>query len=43
MNLLWVAALGAWVLLEKCLPQGLWLARLGGLLLIAWGLWLLFG
>lgn len=43
MNLLWVAAIGAWVLLEKVLPQGLWLARLGGLLLIAWGLWLLLG
>ncbi|MBS7725013.1 DUF2182 domain-containing protein [Pseudomonas lalucatii] len=35
MNLLWVAAIGAYVLLEKTLPLGLWLGRCTGLLLIA--------
>lgn len=43
MNLLWVAVIGAFVLLEKTLPQGLWLGRICGLLLIGWGLWLLRG
>ena len=43
MNLLWVAVIGAFVLLEKNLPQGLWLGRLCGLLLLGWSLWLLLG
>ena len=30
MNLLWVAAIAAFVLLEKLLPRGLWLGRLSG-------------
>ncbi|MDM8349176.1 DUF2182 domain-containing protein [Pseudomonas sp. sp1636] len=42
MNLLWVALIGAYVLLEKLLPRGLWLGRSAGLLLSAWGLLLLF-
>jgi predicted metal-binding membrane protein len=37
MNLVWVAALTAVVLVEKLLPGGEWIARIGGLLLIAWG------
>jgi len=41
MNLLWVALIGAYVLLEKILPHGLWLSRIAGLLLIAWGFALL--
>lgn len=41
MNLLWVALIGAYVLLEKLLPHGLWLSRLAGALLIAWGFTLL--
>jgi predicted metal-binding membrane protein len=41
MNLLWVALIGAYVLLEKILPHGLWLSRLAGALLIAWGFALL--
>lgn len=40
MNLTWIAALSLFVLLEKLLPSQRWLSRLGGLLLIAWGLWL---
>lgn len=38
MNLLWAALLGAFVLLEKLLPQRRWLTRLSGLLLIGAGL-----
>ena len=41
MNLVWVAALAAVVLIEKLFPHGDWIGRIGGLLLIAWGLWLL--
>ncbi|WP_439887880.1 DUF2182 domain-containing protein [Pseudomonas sp. MBLB4123] len=37
MNLLWVAAIGVYVLLEKTLPQGLWLGRCAGLLMLAAG------
>lgn len=43
MNLLWVALIGGYVLLEKVLPRGPWLGRIAGLLLLAWGLALLFG
>jgi predicted metal-binding membrane protein len=43
MNLLWVAVIGAFILLEKNLPQGLWLGHLCGLLLLGWSLWLLLG
>lgn len=41
MNLLWVAALSVFVLLEKTLP-GIWLPRLSGALLISWGTWALW-
>ena len=37
MNLIWVAALTAVVLIEKLFPAGDWFARIGGLLLFAWG------
>ena len=43
MNLVWVAVIAVFVLLEKVLPVGLWLGRITGLLLIAWGLWLAGG
>ncbi|MET3459085.1 DUF2182 domain-containing protein [Pseudomonas kilonensis] len=43
MNLLWVAVIGAFILLEKNLPQGLWLSRICGVLLLGWSLWLLLG
>ncbi|WP_260961729.1 DUF2182 domain-containing protein [Pseudomonas citri] len=43
MNLFWVAVIAAFILLEKSLPQGLWLSRLCGLLLLGWSLWLLLG
>jgi len=37
MNLLWIAALAAFVLLEKVIPAGLRLSKATGLLLIGWG------
>jgi predicted metal-binding membrane protein len=41
MNLLWVAVLAAVVLIEKLFPLGLWMGRIGGLLLAAYGIRLL--
>jgi predicted metal-binding membrane protein len=41
MNLLWVAAIGAVVLLEKLLSAGEALARGAGALAIAWGGWMI--
>jgi predicted metal-binding membrane protein len=43
MNLLWVAGLGAVVLVEKLMPPGPWISRAGGVLLAACGVWLLVG
>lgn len=43
MNLAWVAVIAVFVLLEKVLPVGLWMGRVTGVLLIAWGLWLARG
>ena len=37
MNLLWIAALAAFVLLEKVVPAGQRLSKATGLLLVAWG------
>ena len=37
MNLLWIAALAGFVLLEKVLPQGQKVSRTTGLALVAWG------
>lgn len=41
MNLMWIALIAAFVLLEKLAPQGVHAGRLGGALLLAAGLWLL--
>jgi predicted metal-binding membrane protein len=41
MNLLWVAALGVFVLLEKLVPRGEWLARASGVLLLVFAAYLL--
>lgn len=43
MNLIWVAALAALVLLEKTTPQGTEAARAVGVLLMGWGTWILVG
>ena len=37
MNLYWIVGLAVFVLLEKTIPAGHWLARTTGALLIAWG------
>ena len=42
MNLLWVALIAAFVLLEKLTPAGPVVGRVAGVLLIAWGAYLLF-
>ncbi len=41
MNLVWAAALGGFVLLEKLVPAGRAVSWLSGLALVAWGLWTL--
>ncbi len=41
MNLLWVAAIAAFVLIEKITPAGEWVSRIAGFLLIVWGVWIL--
>jgi predicted metal-binding membrane protein len=43
MNLLWVAGLSAFVLLEKLTPANRWVSRLGGLGFIAWAAWIITG
>jgi predicted metal-binding membrane protein len=41
MNLVWVAAVAAFVLCEKLLPGGVWVSRIGGGAMGAFGAWLL--
>jgi predicted metal-binding membrane protein len=41
MSLLWMAAITAFVLAEKLFPAGRWIARASGLVMIAFGLYLL--
>lgn len=36
-NVLWVAALSIYVMVEKMLPQARWLSFAGAMLLIGWG------
>lgn len=42
MNLVWIAGIALFVLVEKLAPSGQWLARFAGVLLIGWGLAVLF-
>lgn len=37
MNLAWIVGLSVLVLLEKLLPEGVWVARAAGLALVVWG------
>lgn len=39
MNMWWVALIAFFVLLEKAAPKGLWLGKLAGALLAAWGVY----
>jgi predicted metal-binding membrane protein len=41
MNLLWVALIAGYVLIEKATPAGQRISRVIGLLMIGWGIWLL--
>ena len=41
MNLLWIAALAAFVLIEKVIHNGHLVSRVTGLLLAGWGVWML--
>jgi predicted metal-binding membrane protein len=43
MNIFWIAALSLLVGLEKLLPRGLWLSSATGVILTAWGAWLIAG
>ena len=43
MNLLWIAVLAAFVLAEKVFPAGIWISRITGVGLLAWGVWMLVG
>jgi len=43
MNLLWMAIITVFVLLEKIVPAGFRVSRTGGLLLITWGIWMAGG
>jgi predicted metal-binding membrane protein len=38
MNLAWVAAIGAFVLLERIVPSGRLLSRIGGVVMLAAGM-----
>lgn len=40
MNLLWMGAITALVLIEKISPAGPWVARMSGALLAGWGAWM---
>jgi predicted metal-binding membrane protein len=40
MNLVWIAALSVFVLLEKIIPRGFWVAKAAGLVLMGWGGWM---
>jgi predicted metal-binding membrane protein len=43
MNLLWVAAIAEFVLLEKVAPAGDRLGRVAGVVLVGWGVWVVAG
>lgn len=43
MNLVWVALIAAYILVEKVVPARMWLSRIAGIAAIAWGLWLVAG
>ena len=40
MNLAWITALSVFVLLEKIIPRGFWVAKAAGLVLMGWGGWM---
>lgn len=42
MNVLWIAGLAGYVLLEKIVPHGIWVGRIVGLALAVWGLFIMW-
>jgi predicted metal-binding membrane protein len=42
MNLGWIAALSIFVLVEKIIPRGSWVAKTAGIGLMSWGGWMAF-
>src|SRR2546422_362605 len=40
MNVWWIAIIALFVLLEKVVPQGLFVGKVAGVLLVAWGVWM---
>jgi len=42
MNLLWVALIGIFVLVEKLVPFQRWVSGVAGALLVSWGIWFLW-
>jgi predicted metal-binding membrane protein len=43
MNIVWIAVISILVGLEKLLPRGIWLSSATGVVLTAWGVWLIAG
>ena len=43
MNLLWVATIAGFVLLEKVIPSGEWVSKIAGIVMIVWGLGMIVG
>ena len=43
MNLLWIAVIAVYVLIEKVAPRGHLISRAIGVLVIAWGVWMIVG
>lgn len=42
MNLFWISALAAYILVEKLAPGGTWIRRISGIMLMVWGVCTLF-
>ena len=42
MNILWMAIVASYILVEKVVPAGPWVGRIVGLGLVGWGAWTLF-
>ena len=42
MNIWWIAIIAVFVLLEKVAPKGLFVGKAAGVLLAAWGVWMMF-
>jgi predicted metal-binding membrane protein len=43
MNMVWMAIITVFMLVEKASPRIQWVSRTTGLILIAWGLWVAVG